>query len=404
MSYISLAEFVCTSLPNGPLYVCDLYRLAEVSWKNACVLSYVHENDPSLKSLFLGQGPTGESIYCVEHLRDISCLGLLMRNNTKISILGIRDDMLDYGDFMIQFFIALHGNNSIRKLTVLSATLTDNSDALSNFHNLATFIKSHKPLAAIDLTGLNMPVEAWRALPRTLEERAGRSLQEFMLNYCDIGDEEMSDVIIALSAHQQLKLLQHKTRSACRATYHTLAFGLKDCFSNLITLDVDGPYPDLAHIVQAIPNGSKIRKLILSDSFFESAASEKWPIVKKLLCDTSSIEKTFFSNHTVSRLSHERETRRFQVPSDIQFLLDLNCRENKSQVSKMKIVQHHFNFDLRPLFCWNLKALPLILEWLEAASSCHRVEWPEATPDYARRKLSVLYQFSRTMPMYFVKK
>ena len=395
----SLAQTVLASIPDGVLGVHRLKKLAEVSWRNAATLSLIHENNHNLSVLFLLCDSIIEDwSYCVEHLRDILCLALLMRNNTKINILGICDDMLDCGDLMAHFFRTLEGNNSIRKLTVLSATLTDSSETLSNFDNLASFIKSHKPLAEIEFASSDMPVEAWNALPRTLEECAGRSLHLFKLSGCNIGDEQLGRIVTALSAHQQLEVLGLQLHaphgSTNRATHLALATGLKTGFSNLKTLELDS---HLANVVEAITNGSKIEHLILHRDFFENT-HEGWQVLKKLLCDTSSINKTFFSNHSVHKISAPLVL--LQVPSDIQILLDLNRLVNKNDVSKMKIVQHHSDFDLSNLFQWDLKALPLILEWLQAANNLAGDN--NVRIDCSRRKLSTLYQYARKMPSSFV--
>ena len=124
----SLAQTVLTSIPDGSLGVHSLVKLAEVSWENAVTLSLIHESNPRTSKLFLlRDGTSDNENYYVEHLRDISCLALVMRHNTKIQILGICDDMLSCGDLMAHFFRTLEGNNSIRKLLVLSSTLTDSS-------------------------------------------------------------------------------------------------------------------------------------------------------------------------------------------------------------------------------------------------------------------------------------
>ena len=231
-----------------------------------------------------------------------------------------------------------------------------------------------------------------------MEERAERSLHLFRLTGCNIGDEQLGRIVKALSAHEQLELLGLQLHaphgSNNRATHLALATGLKTGFSNLKTLELDS---HLANVVEAITNGSRIEHLILDSDFFENT-HEGWQVLKQVLCDTSSIKKTFFSNHSVHKISAPLVL--LQVPSDIQILLDLNRLVNKNEVSKIKIVQHHSDFDLSNLFQWDLKALPLILEWLEAANNLPaNNNWHM---DYSRRKLSTLYQYARKMPSSFI--
>ena len=85
----------------------------------------------------------------------------------------------------------------------------------------------------------------------------------------------------------------------------------------------------------------------------------------KLLCDTTSINSTFQSNHTLSNLG------RLGTSGASQSLLDLNLdrSNNKKEAAIIKILQHHNDFDMTPFFEWEFKVLPLVINWHEKASS-----------------------------------
>jgi len=41
---------------------------------------------------------------------------------------------------------------------------------------------------------------------------------------------------------------------------------------------------------------------------------------------------------------------------------------DKKIIAKVKILEHHDNFDMTPFFEWEFKVLPLMIGWLERAS------------------------------------
>ena len=82
----------------------------------------------------------------------------------------------------------------------------------------------------------------------------------------------------------------------------------------------------------------------------------------------------------------------------VEDLLVLNkSRENKKQVAMEKILKHHQHFDMQPFFEWDLKVLPIAIEWFERATSM------EDTDDavIVKHKLGSIYQFIRAMPEVF---
>ncbi|EJK51781.1 hypothetical protein THAOC_29019, partial [Thalassiosira oceanica] len=109
-----------------------------------------------------------------------------------------------------------------------------------------------------------------------------------------------------------------------------------------------------------------------------------WNAFLSILCDTSSINTTYNSNHTLQSLGYFC----FQVPQDVEMMLHLNKGENKSRVAANKILQAHRHLDMRPLFGRELGLLPYVVAWLE--------HFAESRPDL---KLSSIFELVRAMPM-----
>ena len=90
--------------------------------------------------------------------------------------------------------------------------------------------------------------------------------------------------------------------------------------------------------------------------------AQGWSAFSQLLRDTSSINATFESNHTLERL-HQNED---EMPQDLQSLLHLNRKKSKSQVARLKIIQTYFRegFIRTPLIDMKRSLLPHVIAWI----------------------------------------
>jgi hypothetical protein len=61
-----------------------------------------------------------------------------------------------------------------------------------------------------------------------------------------------------------------------------------------------------------------------------------------------------------------------------------------------KILTYHQHFDMQPFFEWDLKVLPLVIEWFERAGTIQSVDEDEI----GKRKRAI-YQFIHAMPEVF---
>ena len=112
----------------------------------------------------------------------------------------------------------------------------------------------------------------------------------------------------------------------------------------------------------ALATNRKLKTLIFTDN---GITAEGWSSFSKVLCDTSSINNTFLSNHTLESLGVRQE-----LPADVRSSLALNrSSEDKKQVAIKKILKHHQHFDMQPFFEWDLKVLPIAINWFERARS-----------------------------------
>ena len=144
----------------------------------------------------------------------------------------------------------------------------------------------------------------------------------------------------------------------------------------------------------ALKYNSTLKTLLLSGS---GITSEGWAPFSKLLCDISSVNKTYLSNHTLETIhgiprGHD---------SDINANLGVNRGNSgdKEFIAMAKILHVHNHFNMQPFFEWEFKVLPLMIDWFEKADSFNYNIVEEKTK---RMKLEAVYEFIKEFPMLYV--
>ena len=83
----------------------------------------------------------------------------------------------------------------------------------------------------------------------------------------------------------------------------------------------------------------------------------------EVLCNTSSVSDTLFSNHTLQDIGDAVSQNK------LSSLLELNCNIDKKQVAMQKILRRHASLDMEPFLEWDLKVLPFVVSWFDRARS-----------------------------------
>jgi hypothetical protein len=143
---------------------------------------------------------------------------------------------------------------------------------------------------------------------------------------------------------------------------------------------------------EALAGNSSLKLLSLYGS---GITYEGWAHFSKLLCDTSSVNNTYMSNHTIESFGSFSYT---TVTGDVRTLLVLNRNENKQLVAITKILQNHSHFDMQPFFEWEFKVLPIMISWFAKASTCTS----EFETKINRMSLSATYDFIREFPTLYI--
>ena len=129
-----------------------------------------------------------------------------------------------------------------------------------------------------------------------------------------------------------------------------------------------------AHELSQNPD-SKLKHLDISklDSDYFSISNVSWDALLNLLCNTSSIDATWSSNHTLCNLgdfsigeTDNDSEYEVKMPQNVHALLEMNKHKDKKQVARMKVIENHFagDFDVNALACNEKKLLPRAISWL----------------------------------------
>ena len=230
-----------------------------------------------------------------------------------------------------------------------------------------------------------------------------RNISHIILQGCNMTGEQLIPIVEAVRRYPTLEKLSLAENNIGNVGCEALATLLADPNSNIQTLDLETNQignEGATAIANSLANKTKLKSLDLQSNPFDESVVED--VFSSILCNTSSINSTYASNHSLERLRLS-----FGVSGQLSSLLKLNKDRNKSCVAIKKILKYHPNIDMEPLFEWDaegeqtLKALPYIVDWFgraEVAVADRRGE----SYRIEEKKLSAIFQFTTSMPLLFV--
>ena len=286
-----------------------------------------------------------------------------------------------------QFLKGLKRNVSIRKLQLSYCDLSDGAGR----GILTAFQENISNITHISLTRCDLGNAGSDVLASTL--RSCTNVEEISLARNFIGDDILDNFISSIKDSCHLKTLclggaNNMGRAGCEA----LASLLDEPSSNLRYLDLLHNLIDddcATVLANALKNNTELETLHFSN--YSAITRNGWNAFSKALCDTSSINATYFSNHTLKNIGDRLLPSRGLNLS----LLFNNNRSDRKQVAIKKILRRHRRFDMKPFFEWDMKMLPSVGSWFDRARAC-------AGNNEARsvnvRQLDAIYQFIHAMP------
>ena len=172
--------------------------------------------------------------------------------------------------------------------------------------------------------------------------RKCRHLKKLSLVRNGVNNAILADIVTALKGQRELEdicLTDNIIEGVvgCNTLVHLLQ---DNTMSNLLTLRLDSnPIDDagLLALAAGVFDNVRLKKLELlwvdiTESVFLDAFSQ-------VLCDTSSVNSTYLSNHTLEEVRINWQTYPFST------YLEMNAASDKSRVAIKKILRHHSNIE-----------------------------------------------------------
>jgi len=432
------------------------FILNNISRRNVNIIKGATENS---EQLWIRDEVEDHTDYRPEGISDMGWLGYFVGKNEHIKKLFIRDFEVPYGVSLLEILEAfLRGVNNNKSITTLDFRM----DLLGGrvFTMLGPFFENSATLAHLQIDQCTLGDDGWRLLALAIGSSKHKSFQAVSLTDCNISDEALVDIITSLSMHPRLQTLELEENRLSTKGCMALATLLRCSATELQYLDlssnelddegIDALVPELmncshlntlvisnnvdislkgwwclATILEA-PNCSSLATLYVSRNNIDdevvnaftsaplsnhtlttlglnvnSVTNEGWKAFSKLLCDTSTVNSTYLSNHTINYLGTTSDQNQLNQ-KQLRPLLDINKIEDKIEVAMIKILQTHNDINMTQFFEWEFKVLPLMIGWLEMASDSEITMPENFEPNIGPRKLSSIYQFVRGMPVLYV--
>ena len=126
---------------------------------------------------------------------------------------------------------------------------------------------------------------------------------------------------------------------------------------------------DAAALAHGLAKNKSLEKLWFDPSEDDCRmTSAGWHSFATLLCDTSSINNTYLSNHTLKLIGEHcnKGSPVDQVHARVRGLLRMhNNASSRDEIVISKILESHRDLDMEPFFEWELKFLPMIVPGLQ---------------------------------------
>ena len=256
---------------------------------------------------------------------------------------------------------ALRTNKTLKLLKLRGCGIRDQS-AMA----LGNALENNNVLKALQLdANLHVTSEGWRRFSACLQN-TNSALDRLSIQECSIDDESMAELASALANNSTLKILELCNNSRINdAGWQAFSECLRSPNTALEKVDMTGcKITDEVMILfsEALARNTRLRELSISDNTL--LTSRSWASLSNLLCNKSSIESTYASNHTLCSLGDHPNPQ----PAELVSLLHMNANGNKAEVVRQKILQYHFlsggDINAEQFIDMEMAVLPHAISWI----------------------------------------
>jgi len=296
-----------------------------------------------------------------------------------------------------EIFEGLKHNTSINSLGLSRCDLGSQGVA---HEVLKAYEENHKHLAKFAIWRCAIRNGGIRSLASTLS-RCTR-LTEISLSSCQITDSMAENLVQAVQGHAELKTLDLRDNDIRKRGCEWLSTLLQDPKCNIVNLDLHNNMIDDSGakiMAEALAHNNKVESILLDENHISAGG---WNAFSNILCNQSSIDKTYRSNHTLcmiasfgavkmagSRMYDEDGV----IPNRLFELIEFNAGRDKKVVARQKILDCHIkgDFDMNPFVgnSMEMNVVPHMRSWV---GRCSKVDGVSHTAIFdLLRQMPTLY-------------
>mmetsp|Transcript_20288 Transcript_20288/g.30904 ORF Transcript_20288/g.30904 Transcript_20288/m.30904 type:complete len:494 (-) Transcript_20288:107-1588(-) len=433
-------DLASTEEEEGALYIVDY------TFDHGNTIFVKEGDDWGWLGYFVGRNKQirGLHLYCLPEEEDeVDAFMESLCRNQFIERLDIRRCDIDISS--LSPFIFIINSRNLRALELWNVDIS-----LENASNLAMALsrRQHKNLTRFVLSRNNLSSEALAEITAALTgysslesfsvsgnvligrdgcvslgaiiRVAALHLEQVFHDDDDLDDEGLQTLVAALTNATTLQLLalssnRSITAAGLRALSHLFSSAAACPLETLFLEDMNIGDEGAEALVDGLRGNTTLKHLVLTPDS-AGITSTGWTAFSRLLCDTSSINNTYSSNHTLEHIGDDYHyvsdpfggPKLFRsgnysggyfpgIPPAVVQYLKIN-KENYA--AKIKIGRCHPDIPVEVFFGYKLKFLPLLVSWFvgfgtRKCSNCQN----STTREFQRRELSAVYKFIRGMPM-----
>ena len=336
--------------------------------------------------------------------------GHMMKNNTTLRNLNLASIKIISDGWQPDGWQPLFSTLCSSKSTLKRLNLSNNSLNDAAVGTLARWLGTNTTLEHLNLHGCNgINPNGWIYFFRTLRN-SNTVLKDLIVDNCiDIRDDVVPTLVSSLSSIRSLDSLGmggglwHITSEG--HGWQTLATLLQNQNCMLTKLDIrekPNTFDDdaLVAFADALRNNSTLCELNLS--YNNNPAVSTWAALTDALCDKTSIETLYSSNHTLQKVVDEEDGQvnpdchidghSYHFPKDLRSVLQINRCGTIAHAAREKIIRYHMlkgnDVNVKVFLEMEQNEMPSAISWL-------------GRNDIG---LSVLFKLSKSLPDLFESK
>lgn len=330
----------------------------------------------------------------------VSTLGNSLIENSVLKRLDLQSSKGVTGNGWISFFECLSNVSSLEELD-LSGNHTVSDEAAES---LATSLATNTSLKTLDLDAcLSISSTGWQAFFNKLQTSSSSAIEKLYMRSNHLSNAAVPSMVTIFTNMGSLKILQLNNCTSITASGWETLSSIVHPNSRLEEFYLDNgerrSVTDtiLISIANGLINNRSLKILELQAVISNPYITQRgWDAITSALCNESSIDSIFTSNHTIQQIGFAQYERRdgynnirYNLPGYLESYLKMNANNNKYEVAREKILWSYFSGgrNVNEFLDMELNVLPLAIAWMGI--------------DYIGQAHSLLYEFVQCMPALF---